>query len=55
MSDWRKSTFSNDTGGECVELATGHGTILIRDTTDRAGALLTVPAAAWRDFLTRVR
>jgi hypothetical protein len=54
MGNWRKSTYSDGTGGNCVETASGSGAILVRDTTDRGGVTLNVPAQAWRDFLTRV-
>ena len=55
MSDWRKSTFSNDNGGDCVELASGDGTILVRDTMDRRGPVLTVGTAAWEAFTASLR
>jgi hypothetical protein len=54
MVGWRKSTYSDGNGGECVELASDGGTVLVRDTTDRGGALLSVSAAAWREFVTHV-
>jgi hypothetical protein len=50
MGVWRKSTYSDGNGGECVELASDSGVILVRDTTNRTGATLSVPAAAWRRF-----
>ncbi len=50
MNGWRKSTYSNDNGGECVETASDDGMILIRDTTDRDGGTLSFPAAAWQRF-----
>jgi hypothetical protein len=46
--DWRKSTYSEGNGGSCVETATGDGMIFVRDTTDRDGVTLSVPAAAWQ-------
>jgi hypothetical protein len=55
MVGWRKSTYSDGNGGECVELASDGGVILVRDTIDRGGVLLSVSAEAWQDFLTRVR
>lgn len=55
MSDWRKSTFSNDSGGACVELASGGGAIQVRDTTDRPGPVLTFSAAAWETFTAALR
>jgi hypothetical protein len=51
---WRTSTYSGGEGGECVEVASA-GAVLVRDTTDRAGITLSVPASAWRAFISRVR
>jgi hypothetical protein len=48
--DWRKSTYSEGNGGSCVETAAGNGVILVRDTTDRDGLTLSVPATAWLRF-----
>ena len=39
-SIWRKSSYSGDNGGECVEVATA-GAVLVRDTADRGGPVLT--------------
>jgi Domain of unknown function (DUF397) len=50
MGDWRKSSFSDSTGGQCVETANGSSTVSVRDTTDRAGFILEVPAHAWVTF-----
>jgi hypothetical protein len=50
MGDWRKSSYSDGNGGACVETASGDGAILIRDTTDRDGLTLSVPADAWQRF-----
>jgi hypothetical protein len=50
---WRKSSHSGD-GANCVEVA-APGDVLIRDTTDRTGFTLALPAAAWTAFLTAVR
>jgi hypothetical protein len=51
---WRKSTYSGGEGGECVEVASA-GAVLMRDTTDRAGITLSVPASAWRAFISGIR
>lgn len=48
-SVWRKSSHSGDNGGECVEVAAG-GAVLVRDTTNRSGPVLTFTADAWRAF-----
>jgi hypothetical protein len=48
-SNWRKSSYSADNGGACVEVASANA-VLVRDTTDRHGAVLTFTADAWRTF-----
>ena len=53
MGVWRKSTYSDGNGGECVELASDNGAILVRDTTDRDGGTLTFTPAAWQEFTRR--
>ncbi len=55
MGDWRKSSHSGGEGGACLEAAAGDHAILIRDTTDRAGATLSVPAAAWQAFTSSLK
>ena len=42
-------------GGQCVEVGGGAPGVLVRDTTDRAGAMLAVPAAAWSAFVAEIR
>jgi Domain of unknown function (DUF397) len=53
--DWRKSSYSSDNGGQCVECGTGAGVVLVRDTTDRDGATLAVSSAAWTRLLATIR
>ena len=53
--DWRKSTYSGANGGSCVETASGNGVVLVRDTTDRAGAMLAISPAAWRRLVRELR
>ena len=53
--DWRKSSYSGANGGNCVETASGDGVIMVRDTTDRGGATLTVSGASWARFTAAVR
>ena len=55
MSNWRKSTYSNNSGGACVEVATADA-VLIRDTTDNGhGPVLRVSAETWRTFTAALR
>jgi Domain of unknown function (DUF397) len=49
MGDWRKSTYSDGNGGQCVEVASTNA-VLVRDTRDRQGVTLSVTAAAWQRF-----
>jgi hypothetical protein len=56
VNAWRKSSHSGNGGGNCVEVGgDAVAGVLIRDTTNRAGAVLTVPAGAWRALLADVR
>lgn len=59
MGDWRKSTYSNGTGGECVEIASAPGQIGVRDTKQSplgdARTILTFPPTAWQKFTTSLR
>jgi hypothetical protein len=50
MGGWRKSTYSDANGGNCVEVADSAATVLVRDTTDRDGVTLTFTADAWATF-----
>jgi hypothetical protein len=50
---WRKSTRSGNQTN-CVEVAVGE-TVGVRDTKDRAGGVLVVPASGWSAFLDAVK
>ena len=47
---WRKSSYSGTNGGDCVEAADMGGRILVRDTTDRGGVVLSISPETWRRF-----
>ncbi len=50
MGNWRKSSYSDGNGGNCVEVADTTGVVLVRDTTDRDGGTLAFTAEAWQRF-----
>jgi hypothetical protein len=52
--DWRKSTYSTGSGGDCVEVASD-GIVVVRDTTNRDGGTLAFSAASWEQFLGTIR
>jgi Domain of unknown function (DUF397) len=54
MGNWRTSSYSSGDGGQCVEVASGDA-IVVRDTTDRPGPVLSFAADAWRTFVVSVR
>jgi len=48
---WRKSTYSDQGGADCVEVGQAAGTtVMIRDTKDRDGETLAFGASAWERF-----
>ncbi|WP_223775016.1 DUF397 domain-containing protein [Streptomyces sp. 135] len=52
---WRKSSYSNGSGGECVEVADGlPGVVPVRDSKVTDGSVLVIPAAAWSPFVSAV-
>ncbi|MFJ3507748.1 DUF397 domain-containing protein [Streptomyces luteogriseus] len=49
---WRKSTYSGDQGGQCLEVAeTPDATVAIRDSKHPAGPILTLDPAAFTTFV----
>jgi hypothetical protein len=55
MGDWRKSSYSDANGGNCVETASVPGVVLVRDTTSRDCGTLAFTADAWSAFVASVR
>jgi len=50
MTAWRKASYSSGNGGNCVEVGQGNDAVAVRDTRDRDGVTLSVPAGAWASF-----
>jgi hypothetical protein len=53
--NWRKSSYSGNGSGECVEVGASPGAVVVRDTTDRTGPVLRFTPAAWRRFAGQVK
>jgi hypothetical protein len=50
-AQWRKSSYSGGSGGNCVEVAAGlSGGVAVRDSNDPEGVTLFFMQAEWRAF-----
>jgi hypothetical protein len=55
-TDWRKSSYSSNNGGNCVEVARNLPTIVaVRDSKDPSGPALILSADQWAGFVARIR
>ncbi|MFD3919069.1 DUF397 domain-containing protein [Streptomyces sp. NPDC058595] len=54
---WRKSSYSNSDGGQCVEVSDGFlpGVVPVRDSKVPGGPALVFPARAWQAFVQTLR
>lgn len=53
---WRRSSYSNQAGGNCVEVSPGHPDLVpVRDSKDPEGPVLVFPGRAWAAFVDAVR
>lgn len=52
---WRTSSYSGSGGGQCTEVATVPGAVLVRDSKDPDGPRLAFGRQAWQAFAARVR
>ncbi|WP_438486624.1 DUF397 domain-containing protein [Streptomyces sp. S186] len=56
---WRKSTYSNPDGGQCIEVAdnvtASPALVPVRDSKDPQGPALVFEAAAWGAFVAGVK
>ncbi|MFF9203262.1 DUF397 domain-containing protein [Streptomyces sp. NPDC014986] len=56
LEGWRKSSYSNDQGGSCLEVLDSHRRgVPVRDSKNPHGPAVIVPASAWSTFVTAVR
>jgi uncharacterized protein DUF397 len=53
---WRKSSYSGDNGGACIEVARNiPGIVAVRDSKNPQGPALAFTPAAWHKFLAALR
>ncbi|MDT0458013.1 DUF397 domain-containing protein [Streptomyces sp. DSM 41527] len=53
---WRKSSYSDQNGGNCLEVSDAHpGIVPVRDSKTPHGPVLTVPATRWTAFVDAVK
>jgi hypothetical protein len=52
---WHTSSYSANTGANCVEVAETPDTVRVRDSQNRELGHLSYPAAEWSAFLSAVR
>ncbi|CAM5602709.1 MULTISPECIES: DUF397 domain-containing protein [Streptomyces] len=53
---WHKSSYSNNAGGECIEVADGvPGAISVRDSKNPDGPALIFPAGSWGTFIATLK
>ncbi|MFD3623165.1 DUF397 domain-containing protein [Streptomyces sp. NPDC058698] len=53
---WRKSSYSNQEGGDCVEMAGGFpGAVPVRDSKAPHGPALCFDASSWAAFIGGLR
>lgn len=56
LATWRKSSYSDNGAGGCVEVSDGHpACVPVRDSKDAHGPALVFRAADWSAFVTAVR
>lgn len=52
--NWRKSSYSSNGGGECVEAANADH-VHVRDSKDAEGPRLEISLEAWHSFTCRIK
>ncbi|MEU0585631.1 DUF397 domain-containing protein [Streptomyces sp. NPDC006132] len=56
LSGWRKSSYSDNNAGSCLEVLDDHPSgIPVRDSKNPHGPAVIVPAPAWSSFVTALK
>ena len=53
--NWKTSSYTGSSGGNCIEVAGHDSRVLVRDTKDRQGATLRFTPDAWRRFAKQLK
>jgi Domain of unknown function (DUF397) len=52
---WRKSSYSGNNGGQCLEVGAARRVIAVRDSKDPDGTRLSFGREAWQAFAAKVK
>lgn len=56
VATWRKSSYSNNDGGDCVEVADSLPEVVpVRDSKNPDGPALIFPSRSWAAFITTLK
>ncbi|GGR66591.1 hypothetical protein GCM10010269_01570 [Streptomyces humidus] len=56
LHGWRKSTYSGNEGGSCIEVLDGYPTgVPVRDSKAPQGPAMVVPTAGWTSFVAAIK
>ncbi|WP_327295469.1 MULTISPECIES: DUF397 domain-containing protein [unclassified Streptomyces] len=56
ITKWRKSSYSNSTGGDCIEVGDGCATVVpVRDSKNPDGQVLAFAVGGWASFVSAVK
>ncbi|MFF8310787.1 DUF397 domain-containing protein [Streptomyces lydicus] len=56
LNGWRKSSYSNGEGAECIEVVDGlPGAVPVRDSKNPHGPALVFPIGRWSSFIAAVK
>jgi hypothetical protein len=55
LEGWRKSSYSNDEAGSCLEVADGYDVVPVRDSKVPDGPAVLFSVPEWRAFISAVR
>ncbi|NJQ01296.1 DUF397 domain-containing protein [Streptomyces zingiberis] len=56
IATWRKSSYSNQDGGECIEVSDDFApSVPVRDSKNPHGPVIVFPADGWSSFIAAVK